>query len=279
MCRLFGFRSITLSQVHKSLISANNALVQQSSKHPDGWGVAYYALEVPHIIKSLTAAINCQVFKKVSAMVSSYTVLAHLRKATVGELDLVNTHPFQLGQWTFAHNGNCRNFQNVRDEIYQKIDLNLRRYILGETDSELIFFLILSFLAKNHDLDSNKIKLDHLAEAVRDAKKLLVSLAGPLHPDDAGDASEHFLTFIITNGSMMLAHQGGKTLFYSTHKKRCPDRDLCPMFANVCERPTTSGKVHHLIFSSEPLQGENVWIPMRFEEIIGLDDAMMLKKF
>ncbi|MFK7823526.1 MAG: class II glutamine amidotransferase [Oligoflexales bacterium] len=279
MCRLFGFRSITLSQVHKSLISANNALVQQSSKHPDGWGVAYYALEVPHIIKSLTAAINCQVFKKVSAMVSSYTVLAHLRKATVGEIDLVNTHPFQLGHWTFAHNGNCKNFKAVRKDIYQKIDLNLRRYILGETDSELIFFLILSFLAKKHDLDSNMIKLDHLAKAVMDAKKLLVSVAGPLHANDDGDPSEHFLTFIITNGSMMLAHQGGKTLFYSTHKKRCPDRDQCPMFASVCERATLSGKVHHLIFSSEPLQGENVWNPMRFEELIGLDDAMMLRKF
>ena len=253
--------------------------MQQSSKHPDGWGVAYYALEVPHIIKSLRAAINCQVFKKVSAMVSSYTVLAHLRKATVGEIDLVNTHPFQLGHWTFAHNGNCKNFQAVRKQIREKIDPNLRRYILGETDSELIFFLILSFLSKDHDLDSEALKLEHLVKAVHDAKSVLVSLAGPLHPDDAGDASEHFLTFIITNGNLMLAHQGGKTLFYSTHKKRCPDRDQCPMFANVCERPVKSGRVHHLIFSSEPLQGENVWIPMRFEEMIGLDDGMILKKF
>lgn len=279
MCRLFGFRSITLSQVHKSLISANNALVQQSSQHPDGWGVAYYALGVPHIIKSLTAAIDCQVFQKVSAMVSSYTVLAHLRKATVGQLDLVNTHPFQLGHWTFAHNGNCKNFSKVRDQILQKIDLNLRRYILGETDSELIFFLILTFLARKHDLDSSTLKLEDLKDAVVEAKKVLVSLAGPLYPDDAGDPSEHFLTFIITNGSLMLAHQGGKALFYSTHKKRCPDREQCPMFANVCERPTTSGKVHHLIFSSEPLQGENVWTPMKLEEIIGLDDDMHMSKF
>ena len=40
MCRLFGFRSVIKSQMHRSLVSADNALVRQSEQHPDGWGVA-----------------------------------------------------------------------------------------------------------------------------------------------------------------------------------------------------------------------------------------------
>jgi len=42
MCRLFGFRSVLRSRVHRSLRTADNALAVQSRVHPDGWGVAYY---------------------------------------------------------------------------------------------------------------------------------------------------------------------------------------------------------------------------------------------
>ena len=278
MCRLFGFRSITLSGVHKSLISANNALVQQSLQHPDGWGVAYYAFGVPHLIKSLTAAIHCQVFKKVSAMVSSHTVLAHLRKATIGEIDLVNTHPFQFGTWTFAHNGNCKNFRQISHKIYQKIDDDLKKYILGDTDSEYIFFLILSQLRKKKELSSKDMTFVDVKEAVLEAKNLLISFAGPLCCDDQGDSSEHFLSFIITNGELMLAHQGGKNLFYSTYKKTCPDREQCPMYAHACEHTSEDGQVNHLLISSEILQGENVWHAMKNDDIIGVDKDMVLNK-
>ena len=41
MCRLFGFRSVIPSQVHQSLVGAENALMLQSDRHPDGWGVAW----------------------------------------------------------------------------------------------------------------------------------------------------------------------------------------------------------------------------------------------
>ena len=53
MCRLFGFKSIINSQVHKSLVHTDNAFASQSTKHPDGWGVAYYREDVPHLIKSM----------------------------------------------------------------------------------------------------------------------------------------------------------------------------------------------------------------------------------
>ena len=58
MCRLFGFRSVIPSQVHRSLLSAENALVWQSERHPDGWGVAYFVGGIPHLIKSAETAIQ-----------------------------------------------------------------------------------------------------------------------------------------------------------------------------------------------------------------------------
>ena len=81
MCRLFGFRSVIPSQVHRSLLSAENALVWQSERHPDGWGVAYFVGGIPHLIKSAETAIQDSLFRRVSGIVSSHTVVAHLRKA------------------------------------------------------------------------------------------------------------------------------------------------------------------------------------------------------
>ena len=62
MCRLFGFRSTVLSQVHRSLVRAENALELQSHEHPDGWGVAYYVHGTPHVVKSSESAVEDALF-------------------------------------------------------------------------------------------------------------------------------------------------------------------------------------------------------------------------
>lgn len=70
---------------------------------------------------------------------------------------------------------------------------------------------------------------------------------------------------------------GGMGLYYSTHKKRCPERDTCSSFSASCEAlPDASGKVNHLIFSSEPLQGENIWIKMHPGELVGVAREMVI---
>ena len=117
MCRIFGFRSVIKSQVHKSLLSADNALAQQSEVHRDGWGVAYYMGNAPHLIKSETQALSSNLFTKVSGVVSSETVVAHIRRATKGENHVLNTHPFQFGRWIFCHNGNIDKFSEHRDAL------------------------------------------------------------------------------------------------------------------------------------------------------------------
>ena len=70
MCRLFGFRSVIPSQVHRSLLDADNALGIQSNEHPDGWGVAYYVEGAPHVARSPVTALGDQLFHRVSGVVS-----------------------------------------------------------------------------------------------------------------------------------------------------------------------------------------------------------------
>lgn len=280
MCRIFGFRSVMQSQVHRSLVSADNALMQQSENNPDGWGVAYYVGGAPHVVKSVATAVSDEMFRHVSGVVTSETVVAHVRKATQGRLTVFDTHPFQYGSWVMVHNGNIANFAAIRDELLDRVPPVLRRFILGHTDSEALFYLILGKMAERCDLERRGYPLKDLASAAREAIDMVLELAGELCEDDGADpTTSNFLTFVITNGQTMLAHQGGKILHCSTHKQHCPERDSCPYWADECERKVEGGFVSHLVFSSEPLLGDNVWEPMRLGEMIGVDWRMQMERF
>jgi glutamine amidotransferase len=266
MCRLFGFRSVIPSQVHRSLISADNALGPQSQKHPDGWGVAFYVDGSPHITRSPTTALNCALFRRVSGVVSSETVLAHVRKATQGDPSVLNCHPFQHGRWTFAHNGDIPDFGRCREALMAHVAPRLRRYVLGDTDSEIVFFIFLSQVALRGSL-TGPMSAEDIAAALGATTALVRSIS---------TEGKALLTFIVTDGVTMAAHQGGKELYFSTYKTRCGDRETCPSLSPECEAPTTSGFVNHLLFSSEPIHGENIWHPLEEGEIVAVDGRMHL---
>lgn len=270
MCRLFGFRSVIPSMVHSSLVAADNALGVQSEHHPDGWGVAYYIDGAPHLTKSSSSALGDNLFKRVSGIVSSETVVAHIRKATQGNLSVLNAHPFQYGRWVFAHNGDIPEFEEVRGTLLGEVAPRLRRFVLGETDSEVIFFLFLSQLQRQGPLASN-LGVEEVMVALRDTVARVREVC-----DTPQRGHTSLLTLLTTNGTSLAATQGGKDLHWSTHKTRCPDRDHCPSLSPECEAPTKTGFVNHLLLSSEPLSGENVWQPMQPGEVIGVDWRMRI---
>ncbi len=275
MCRIFGFRSVIPSKVHTSLLVAENSLYTQSEKHPDGWGVAYYILNSPHLIRSTSKAIEDQLFKKVSGLVSSETVVAHLRKATEGELNILNTHPFQYGKWVFVHNGHIPNFVDIKSKIQSKIPENMKRFILGSTDSETLFFYFLSYMSKVLKLEAS-IPAISVVECLKLAMKDLNEIVGDHATVDSDDFNQPYLTFLLTNGETMVAYQGGKNLNYSTHKVKCSERDVCKFHQHTCENPDTGKAVQHIIFSSEDVKNENIWNKMKPGEWVGVDRQMLV---
>ena len=270
MCRLFGFRSVIPSQVHRSLVGAENALGHQSTRHPDGWGVAHYIDGAPHLIRSVETAHGDTLFHRVSGVVASETVVAHVRKATVGNRSVLNCHPFQYGRWVCAHNGDIPEFERCREALLARINPALRRFILGETDSEVVFHLFLSQLSRFGPLD-RRLGVEDVVEALQETVKVVREVVdGPDAPSPA------LLTLLVTNGTTMAAHHGGKELYWSTFKTRCADRDTCSYHSPECEAASETGFVNHLIFSSEPLSGENVWVEMAPGEVVGVDWRMQL---
>lgn len=273
MCRLFGFRSVISSRVHASLVDAENALGAQSNAHPDGWGVAYYVDGSPHVTRSPTHALGDQLFHRLSGLVSSETVLAHVRKATQGSKGLLNCHPFQFGRWVFAHNGDIPGFADgLAPRLREAIAPRLRRFVLGDTDSETIFFILLSQLERRLPPGKRPALADVVA-AVQGTLEVVRGICQG-HVQD----QPVLLTFIVTDGDVMAATQGGKELAFSTYKRRCPERETCPSLSSVCEAPSPNGQVNHLIVSSERLQGSNVWEDLSPGDILAVDGHMRVMR-
>lgn len=268
MCRLFGFRSVIPSQVHSSLVAAENALGVQSNAHPDGWGVAFYVDGSPHVTRSPTTALSDAIFHRVSGVVSAETVLAHVRQATQGKNNVLNCHPFQYGRWVGAHNGDVPNLAHKRQELLAEIIPRLRRFVLGDTDSELIFFQFLSRLSEYGPLSRT-----HAVSDVISALRSTVLRVRELCDDEA---HRSLLTMMVTDGQCLAVVQGGKPLFYSTHKGSCPERQSCPSLSAECEAPTKTGFVNHLIISSERLQGDNIWVELQEGDMMAVDHRMQV---
>lgn len=269
MCRLFGFRSVIPSQVHRSLLAAENALGVQSNQHPDGWGVAFYVDGAPHVTRSPTTALGDALFHRLSGVVSSETVLAHVRKATQGSNTIFNCHPFQYGRWVFAHNGDIPNFESKREALLALVLPRFRRFIMGDTDSEVLFFVFLSVLEACAPLAAGR-NLDAISGALKEAVNRARELCDT-------DGTRALLTVVATNGEALVAAHGGKDLYFSTYKGRCSDRGTCPSLSAACEAPS-SGRVNHFIVSSEPLQGENIWEPLAAGDVIGVDAQMVVRR-
>jgi glutamine amidotransferase len=270
MCRLFGFRSVIPSQVHRSLLAAENALGVQSHEHPDGWGVAFYVDGAPHVTRSPTAALGDALFHRLSGVVSSETVLAHVRKATQGTPTIFNCHPFQYGRWVFAHNGDIPNFEAKRATLLAQVAPRFRRFIMGETDSEVLFFVFLTALEACGAL-ANHQDLESISSALKDTVNRTRAMCDT-------DGTHALLTVVATNGECLVAAQGGKELYFSTYKTRCADRGTCASLSSACEAPSSNGRVNHFIVSSEPLQGENVWEPLALGDVIGVDAGMFVRR-
>lgn len=276
MCRLFGFRSAVPSKAHRSLLQAENALGRQSHLHPDGWGIGWFVDDEAYIIKSANAAHACERFQRASAVLTSHTFLVHVRRATVGVIDHLNAHPFRHGRWLFAHNGTIFDFERVRSWLMDAIDPAFQPLILGDTDSEHLFYFLLSRLvhAGNDRTGREASPTHNVAKTVRDALYELDEVAV------AHGARRPIVNVLLTDGRMMVAHKAGMPLHISTQKVTCPDFHTCPEPTKVCmlaKRPPDH-PVNHLLIASEPIGSEeNRWETLVDGTTVALDADFRLR--
>jgi predicted glutamine amidotransferase len=133
MCRILGSVAAEPTSIERELLHADNPLIQQSEDHDSGWGMAVYRHadgEEPELVRFPEAAYSDGEFRRATEM-RGRIFNAHLRRATMGGLTLVNTHPFLLGEYSFSHNGTVIRHAALRDPECSPPQ--------GETDSEHLF--------------------------------------------------------------------------------------------------------------------------------------------
>jgi glutamine amidotransferase len=255
MCRLFGCRTAAPGGVAHELLHGANALRVQSREHPDGWGLGWYAGRVPQVVRSLTAAHGDDDFEEVSSFVTASTILAHIRKASVGRVALANTHPFEWGPWLFAHNGTVPQWDERRAAVEAEIEAALRDELRGETDSERCFLVFLTRLARR--CDPTAAGFDDAAAALAETVDIVVRTCG-------ADAAT---TFLATDGRTMLACRQGRTLYVSAAEPASDGR--VAWFAVASEDP----RLH------EPVPaGRSPWREVRAGTIVGVDADLRLRR-
>jgi glutamine amidotransferase len=254
MCRLFGCRTAAPGAVAHVLLHGANALRVQSREHPDGWGLGWYVGRVPQVVRSLSPAHGDEDFEQVGSFVTASTILAHLRKASVGAVSLTNTHPFEWGPWLFAHNGTISDWRLVAPAVEGRIDSGLRAKITGETDSERCFYLFLSRL-KRH-CHPQHADIGSAAAALAET----VALVREIAEHGEGKAST---TFLATDGRLLLASRRGRTLYLSSP---APDRfGECAYVAIASEDP-----------GEPPPGGKRAWRLLPEESLVAVDERLRL---
>ncbi len=135
MCELFGFSSgkeLVLNDYLKEFYS-------HSDMHPHGWGLVCLKGNEALIEKEpMQASRSAYLKKRLKAPVCGKQIFAHIRYATIGNIDYRNCHPYTRKdikgrRWTMIHNGTIFDYSPL--DKYSKLQS-------GDSDSERILMYV-----------------------------------------------------------------------------------------------------------------------------------------
>lgn len=155
MCRWLAYSGppILLDEL---LFEPEHSLIEQSRSsrlgaetiNGDGHGLGLYEDgddAPPTVIRSITPAWSDMNLRELAAHFRSPLFLAHIRASTGSAVQQTNCHPFRYGRWLWMHNGAIADFDRLKRDLVFAVDPGLYPAIQGSTDSEVMFFLALTF--------------------------------------------------------------------------------------------------------------------------------------
>ncbi len=190
MCRMAIYKgpeillSKIISEPPHSLIKQSYAASEMATDgmNTDGFGFAWYCgfSKNAAVYRHTLPITNDPNVMSMADKISAPIVMAHVRGASDGmPVGITNTHPFNYGRYTFMHNGTVDFFwEKLFADISPQLDSRLLPLIKGNTDSERIFALWLSFLK----LDENA-SIEAQVEALKGTLTLLETAARKFQTD------------------------------------------------------------------------------------------------
>lgn len=205
MCELFGISSVRQVPVNHLL----REFFSHSDTQPNGWGLATFCDGSVSIEKEpVQASKSAYLKERLNHPIWAATLLAHIRFATVGNMEYVNCHPFTRRDisgrgWVLIHNGTIFDYPALSPYQYHQA---------GATDSERILLYL---------VDQVNQKQATLGRALNAAERfaLLEALIADM-------ARGNKLNLIIYDDELMYVHtnyantlyvcEGGKTATFCT---------------------------------------------------------------
>ena len=241
MCQLLGMNA----NVPTDVVFSFSGFACRASEHADGFGIAFFEGRGVRCFVDAQAANVSPVADLIKTYpIRSTDVIAHIRKATVGQVALENCHPFTRElwgrYWVFAHNGDLKDYQPRLHSHFRPV---------GDTDSERAFCWLMQELAKSH------ASLPSPAELTRTLRELVPQIA-----------QHGTFNFLLSNGEALWAHATTKLQYlvrqHPFEQARLQDADVTLDFAQLAH---TGDRV--ALIATEPLTANEAWTPFIQGEI------------
>jgi predicted glutamine amidotransferase len=160
MCRWIGYfgsplrlEELVYNPTHSLIEQSRSARLTSHVTNADGFGLGWYGTRaLPGVYRSVSPAWSDRNLQELCAQIESPLFLAHIRASTGTPVQQTNCHPFRHGRWLFVHNGFVAQHDRLRRALVLAVDPALFAHIEGTTDSELLFFLALTFGLDNEPL-------------------------------------------------------------------------------------------------------------------------------
>jgi glutamine amidotransferase len=217
MARLIGFIANRPDVGDKTIALEGKALVARppngdAEANPLGWGVGFYqAGEVLLKRRPIDDAREVRIADVVRD-VRTDLLIGHVRSGTVGSPRTENTHPFRYRQWLFAQTGTIDAFDKIRGRMLDSLPQFLQRNVRGETDSEVLFHLVLSFLHDAGELDRAHVD----PAAARGALRSSLTLVDRLSAEEG--AGPNRVNALLSNSEYLLALAAGEPAAYRIYR-------------------------------------------------------------
>ena len=153
MCRWMAYAGDPL-RAEELLFRPQHSLIDQSlhsrmgatTTNGDGFGIGWYGEGPrPAVFKSIDPAWNDRNLRELAAQVRTPLLFAHIRASTGSPVQRSNCHPFRHDNWLWMHNGSVAGFRELKRDLVLAVDPSLYPDIEGSTDSELLFYLALTY--------------------------------------------------------------------------------------------------------------------------------------
>lgn len=251
MCQLLGMNCATPTDIDFSFRGFSQR-AGVTADHCDGFGIAFFEDKACRLFVDNQSAVSSPIAEFIrNYPIKSRNVIAHIRKATQGKINLENSHPFMRElwgrQWVFAHNGDLLDFKPQLQGRFQPV---------GDTDSERAFCFILEQLSLH--FGAVQPSLDALSEVLA---QIVPSIA------------EHgTLNFCLSNGQALFSYATTKLHWlvreYPFQHARLIDVDVEIDFSTV-----TTSEDRVAVITTEPLTENESWQAYQPGEMIVFKDG------